>query len=454
MTHGEGLRPWRNWAHTEHDTPSATVSPRSVDELAAALGGSSGPVRVMGSSHSWSPLGRHRAGYTLLTLGDPAFQGLEGPPDAQGRTWVRAATTLSTLHGLLARHRRSLANVGSVSAQTVAGVISTGTHGAGSRFPCLSAAVSGVRFVTAAGERGEVTAESDPDALSDWQLGLGLLGVLVAVRLDTVPLAYVAERRRVVRVEEAQDLLPELVGAEATSGLRHRFTWFPYADRAEILSFALVAAPDVLPEPFEVPSLRDRLEGRLLAEGLFGQGLLRLTRHVPAAAPAVCRFAAAVRFGDSGPRVGRMYERINEHGVPRHRETEWAVDLPRAVDAWRALRGELERRRLPADFLQELRPAAQDGVRLSAARERPVCWVSLYQATPHRWDESLAVAEEVLGGLGGRPHWGKSFDPARVRGRVGPAFDAFERRRAALDPTERFVGPLHRACGFGGAAVG
>ncbi len=441
---------WTNWARTETARPGAVVAPASVEALAALLAGARGPVRVMGSSHSWSPLGVHADGYTLLTLSAPAFCGLEGPPDEDGRVWVRAGTTLSQLHGLLARHRRSLANVGSISAQTVAGIVSTGTHGAGSTFPCLSALVSGVRVVTAAGEVRELTAESHPDELPCWQLSLGLLGVIVALRIATVPLFYVEERHEVVPADAAPDVLLERIAAEATTpGLRHRFVWFAYAKTAQILSFAPVPAPDVLPEPFEVPPLGARLEGKLLAEGLFGQGLLRLTRHVPSATPAVCRFAAAVRFRPSAPKVGRLYERINEHGVPLHRETEWAVPLAEAPRAWRALRAELEGRGLPLDFLQELRPARRDGVPLSAARERDVCWFSVYQTTRHRWDETLRVAEDVLGGLGGRPHWGKSFDPARVRARVGAPFDAFEAVRRRLDPDGRLLGPLHRACGFG-----
>jgi FAD/FMN-containing dehydrogenase len=441
---------WRNWARTVEAEPGRVVAPETVGDLAALLAGTSGPVRVMGSSHSWSPLGVHDPGYTLLTLSAAAFQGLEGPPDAAGRVWVRAGTTLSALHGLLARHRRSLANVGSISAQTVAGIVATGTHGSGSQLPCLSALVSGVRFVTAAGEVREVTTESEPETLGFLQLSLGALGVFVALRLDTVPLFYVAERREVVPIDAAPEVFAERVAAEARTGLRHRCTWFAYAKTAGILSFEVVPAPEQLPEPFEVPSLRDRVEGRLLAEGLFGQVLLRATGRLPSLTPAVCRFAAAVRFRDQPtPRVGRLYERINEHGVPRHHETEWAVPLSEGPRAWRALRAEIERRGLPADFLQELRPAARDGVPLSAARDGDVCWLSLYQTTPHRWAESQAVAEDVLGGLGGRPHWGKSYDPARVRERVGAPFDAFEACRRRLDPTGRFLGPWHRSLGLG-----
>lgn len=441
---------WENWAGTVRDTPATRLAPASVEALAEALRTTTGPVRVMGSSHSWSGAGRHDRGYTLATLDAPAFRGLDGPVDADGRVWVRAGTTLSQLHGLLAAERRTLANVGSVSAQTMGGIVSTGTHGAGSCFPSLSALVSGVRVVTADGAVRELTAEADGDALPHWQLSLGLLGVIVALRLATVPLFYVAARKRVVPIDEAPDVLAALVADEERTGLRHRFTWFPYAARAEVLSFEAVPPPDVLPDPFEVPSLRDRLEGKLLAEGLFGRGLLRLSRAFPGAVPGVCRFAAAVRFGDAPePRVGRLYERINEHGVPRHFETEWAVDLRDAPAAWRALRQAIESRGLPTDFLQELRPAKADGATLSAARGRDVCWVSLYQTTPHRWEESLGVAEDVLGGLGGRPHWGKSFDPGRVRARVGPPFAAFEAYRRGVDPAGRFLGPWHRACGFG-----
>jgi FAD/FMN-containing dehydrogenase len=438
---------WRNWARTVSATAARVVRPPDPEALAREIRGSSAPLRVMGSGHSWSPLGLADPDHTAIELVEPAFLGLQSEVSPAGEVWVGAATPVLRLHALLAAHGRSLANSGSISAQTAAGLTATGTHGSGRMLPCLSAAVTGVRVVTTTGDIREYTVEEHPRELGFLQLSLGCLAVITALRLETVPLFYVAECQSAVPLDQGPEVLPGLVAAEATSGLRHRFSWFPHGRRARIQAFASVAPPAVLPDPFDRAPFRTRLEGRLLGEALFG-ALLAVCGRIPAAAPPVFRFADRIHFRND-TRVGRLWERVNEHGIPRHRETEWAVPLDSAAEAWRAMRCGIAKRGLPADFLQELRPARRDGIPLSAARERDVCWVSLYQTSEHRWEESLAFADEVLGGLGGRPHWGKEFDPRGIADRVGPELAAFEGFRRSIDPPGRLLGPWHRRCGLG-----
>ncbi len=403
----------------------------------------------MGSSHSWAPLGLADPGYAQIALRGAAFEGLHGPVDDSGRVWVGAATTVLRLHALLARVGRSLANLGSISAQTVAGLTATGTHGTGRLHPCLSAAVSGVRLVTMAGERREYTNEAHPVEMGYLRLSLGCLGVITGLRIQTVPLFYIAERQFTLPVQEGPAALQELVQGERDSGLRHRFSWFPHGRRTRVQAFAAVAPPAVLPEPFDRLGFAQRLEGKLLGEWLFA-ALLGVCGRFPALTPGIFRLADRLHFKNwAEPRTGRMFERINEHGIPRHEETEWAIPIEAAPEAWRAMRLGIQKHGIPADFLQELRTARADGIPLSAARERDVCWVSLYQTTPHRWPESLAFAADILGSLGGRPHWGKAFDPSGIAERVGPEFQAFEVFRREMDPGGRLLGPWHRRLGLG-----
>ena len=65
---------------------------------------------------------------------------------------VQAGMPLSPLNALLAEHGLAMPNLGDIDAQTVAGAISTGTHGTGAAHSTLASCVEAVTLVTGTGE--------------------------------------------------------------------------------------------------------------------------------------------------------------------------------------------------------------------------------------------------------------------------------------------------------------
>jgi L-gulonolactone oxidase len=118
--------------------------------------------------------------------------------------------------------------------------------------------------------------------------------------------------------------------------------------------------------------------------------------------------------------------------VPRERAREAVEGVLRA----------LEERHLPVPFPLEVRFAAPDDAFLSPAHARESCYVAVHQVHGMDFAPVLAAAEEVLAGLGGRPHWGKrhSLTAAELAPRY-PAWDRFQDVRARLDPGGVFAGP-------------
>ena len=78
-------------------------------------------------------------------------------------------------------------NMGDIDRQTIAGAISTGTHGTGLGFGGLATQVVAATLVTATGELLTVERDREPELLPAVRLGLGALGVLVEVTLQLVP---------------------------------------------------------------------------------------------------------------------------------------------------------------------------------------------------------------------------------------------------------------------------
>src|SRR4051794_24984387 len=154
--------------------------PLSRGELARAVAEGPGPVRVAGAGHSFSAAATTDG--TLLSL--DALARVLDADRASGLVRVEAGIRLHALSAEL--HSRGLAmpNLGDIDVQSLAGALSTGTHGTGARLPNLSGQVAAVELVLADGS--ERTLDGG-DALRAARVGLGALGVIAAVTLRCVP---------------------------------------------------------------------------------------------------------------------------------------------------------------------------------------------------------------------------------------------------------------------------
>lgn len=91
-------------------------------------------IRVIGAGHSFTPLAVTNS--ILLSL--EHFSGIDKIDYENKRVSVWAGTTLLELGKLLYEHDLSMENLGDINVQTIAGAISTGTHGSGINFGNLS----------------------------------------------------------------------------------------------------------------------------------------------------------------------------------------------------------------------------------------------------------------------------------------------------------------------------
>jgi hypothetical protein len=157
-------------------------------------------IRVISSGHSWSPVAANSE--IALDLGALDAVTLIG---SNGRSLVRVGAGCrlqSVLDRLHATSDRTLPTLGVITKQTVAGAISTGTHGSGRQ--SLSHFVAAVRIaVFGAAGKPEIREFTDGPELLAARCGLGCVGVLLSVDFETVPKYFVAETvRRYQSVEQ------------------------------------------------------------------------------------------------------------------------------------------------------------------------------------------------------------------------------------------------------------
>ncbi|MFB9906562.1 D-arabinono-1,4-lactone oxidase [Allokutzneria oryzae] len=419
---------WTNWAGTASARPRRTVRPRDVEEIAEAIRDAEREgltVRAVGSGHSFTSI----AATDGLAIDLAKCNGVVAADTGTGLVTVRAGTPLHQLNSELDRIGLAMTNLGDIDRQTVAGAISTGTHGTGARFGGLATQVEALELVLADGSTLRCSAEENPDEFAAARVGLGALGVLSTVTLRCEP-AYALEAHEYPSpLEEVLERFDEL----AEGNDHFEFYWFPYGGKA------LVKRNNRLPEGSECTPLspaRKYWEYRVMENLAFGT-LCRLGRAVPSLVRPLNRMSSellsARSYSDRSHRVFATDRQV------RFVESEYAVPREAVCDVLRELRSALPGLEHPVMFPVEVRVAAADDVWLSTAYGRDSAYIAVHQFVGMPYRHWFEVFESVVSAVGGRPHWGKmhQLDAEILTGRY-PRFEDFRRVRAKLDPTGRF----------------
>jgi FAD/FMN-containing dehydrogenase len=171
------LPTWTNWARQQRCAPERIVRPRSEEELVSAVTGAS-RVKLAGSGHSFTDIACTDGVMIDMSCMTRALS-VDG-----SEVTVEAGVTLHDLGEELRSRGLAMENQGDVDPQTLAGAISTATHGTGAGYGNLSSQVSGVRLVDGTGEVRDITGG---DELRAARVSLGALGAISAVTLRCVP---------------------------------------------------------------------------------------------------------------------------------------------------------------------------------------------------------------------------------------------------------------------------
>jgi FAD-linked oxidoreductase len=337
---------------------------------------------------------------------------------------VEGGITLHELGKRLAERGLAMENQGDIDRQTLAGALSTATHGTGARFANLSAQVAGMRLVTAAGVL-ELTA-SDED-LRAARVGVGALGAISAVTLRCVPLFTVR------RVDEPRPLADTLDRFHELAAGHHHFEFFvfPYDDTALV---RLSERGDMAPEP--VPAWRHYFQETVLENRVLGLGM-RFARRFPRAIPAIQRgFGRALSRQVRTDHGHRVYASRRD---VRFTEMEYGVPREHGVEAVRRVIDLVRRERLPVAFPIEVRVTAADDAYLSTAAGHDTVYVAVHQYRGMEFESYFRAVERIMDDYGARPHWGKRHyqSAATLRERY-PDWERFQAVRARLDPDGRF----------------
>ncbi|GIV32582.1 MAG: FAD-linked oxidoreductase [Chitinophagales bacterium] len=422
---------YRNWAGNVRFTAAKFFQPESEQDIIAivkeaAFSGST--IRVVGAGHSWSPL--VCASDYLINL--DRYNRVLHVNHQNYEVKVQAGIRIKELNRILELNGMALCNLGSISEQSIAGAISTGTHGTGIQFGCLATQVIGLRLILCDGRVLELS-ENDP-RMDACRVSLGCLGIISEVALRCCPVFQLAEQAYPLPFNEALQLLPDLI--RSTDHLK--LWWFPHVDQIQIYRYQRTHKK-AMPPVLIVRWFNDYFLAAFVFRLFLGTGKL-----VPSLVPLINRVVCFLHF-KKRMRTDKSYRMFNVPMPPPHRESEYAIRVEDAIPALQALRNCIDQSGWMINFIVEARFVKGDNIWLSPAYGRDSCFIGAYQYNLSSWSAYKEAFESLMKKYGGRPHWGKEFsvDQSYLQ-EAYPRFDSFRKLLRELDPEGMFQNAFTR----------
>ncbi|MFC5181534.1 D-arabinono-1,4-lactone oxidase [Actinomadura harenae] len=425
-------RTWRNWAGNQTATPRRVSTPTSTDEVSAAVRAAAADgqtVRMPGTGHSFTGAAVAE-GVLLRPSGMTAVRSVD---TGSGLVTVEAGLPLHALNRLLAEHGLALANMGDIQEQTVAGALQTATHGTGRDAAGLASQVHALELVLGDGSVVTCSRDERPDLFDAARAGVGAVGIVTAITWKTVPAFLLRAQEEPMKWDEVLSRLDEF---EADNE-HFEFYWFPHTEGCLTKRNNRVDGP-----ARPLSRFKGWLDDEFMSNSLF-EVINKVTHAAPMLTPSVNQISAralgARTFTDTSHKV------FTSPRTVRFKEQEIAIPREHLQDALREIRGLFDRRDWKISFPIEVRLLPEEDAWLSMAHGRRTAFIAVH--VYHRDDHAdyFRGVEEVLTGLGGRPHWGKMHtrDAAYLE-TVYPRFKDFQAIRNEVDPDRRFANPYTR----------
>ena len=416
---------WRNWAGNQKASPVSIDAPRSVAELAALVASASEQgqkVKAVGSGHSFTSAAATNG--RMIRLEN--LSGILHVDRATCRVTVGAGTRLSELNTLLDAEGLALANLGDIAYQTVAGAISTSTHGTGKALTGLAGQVVAMKLVNGLGEIIECSQSVNPHIFDVARVSVGALGVITEYTLQAVPSFRLRALEQPMRLDEVLENAHDL----ASTNDHFEFFWIPHT------KWALTKRNNRTEDELQpLPRVKGWIEKTFMENYAFG-AVCRIGRARPSLIP---RLATALPSSGSREYVDQSFKIFASPRIVRFYEMEHALPVEALVPALKEIRAMVDRKGYLLNFPVEVRFTKGDDVPLSTAYGRDSAYIAVHVYKGMECQPFFRDVEDILRAYDARPHWGKMhYREADELSKLYPRWNEFITLRDQLDPQRTF----------------
>ncbi len=416
---------WRNWAGNQKANPLSIEAPKSVSELSAIVSRASGrgqKVKAVGSGHSFTSAAATNG--RMIRLEN--LSGILHIDHASSQVTVGAGTRLSDLNMLLHTEGLALANLGDIAYQTVAGAISTSTHGTGKALTGLAGQVVAMKLINGQGEIIECSKSVNPHILEVARVSVGALGIITEYTLQTVPSFRLRALEQPMRLDDVLENAHDLASAHD----HFEFFWIPHT------KWALTKRNNRTEDELQpLPRVKGWIDKTFMENYAFG-ALCRVGRARPSLIP---RLATALPSSGSREYVDQSFKIFASPRIVRFYEMEHALPVDALVPALKEIRAMVDRKGYLLNFPVEVRFTKGDDVPLSTAYGRDSAYIAVHVYKGMECEPFFRDVEDILRAYDARPHWGKMhYRDAEELSKLYPRWDEFIALRNQLDPQRTF----------------
>lgn len=430
---------WHNWSGNFSSRPELFFKPKTRAQLVSIVKKAiknQKRIRVQGASRSFS----------AVVYSDDYLVSLENynqiiQIDCINHTVTcQAGILLGDLFSILKKHGLSFSNCGVIDKMTLAGAISTGTHGSGISHSILSSRILSLEIITGKAEILTLD-KSNSDVFNAACVSIGALGILCEIKMQLEPLFYLQSK------EYSMDFL-EMLGRMKSMALKSeyiKFWWFPHTSKVHVFEIDRINKEEVQqnnssffnPIQFIVYKSLDRITGPLF----------KMTHHIAGLTKWINRLSRMIFFSNrirTGPATDILVVDeavpmiVSEFALPfdgkpnsqsfasdqdsiagcinrRRKKNPDQKDHNKAIQndiAARALydfRKRLCDEKLTLHFPVDIRFAASDDLWLSACYKQRSVYIGMCvrQYNKEKTPRIMELFQNVMLEYGARPHWGK-----------------------------------------------
>lgn len=420
-----------NWATTYSCQPELYFQPETTEEIQQILTFArekGKTVKVVGNGHSPSDL----ACTTDYMVSLNHYNKVLKVDKDKLQVTVQGGCLVKDLNlNVLPQHGMAFSVLGTVSELTVAGVISTGTHGTGANYGIISSYVVSMDMMTASGDVVHISKEENSELYPACLISLGSLGIILTVTLQCEPAFNLHQKQYPSTLKDVVENLDVCV----TASDHFRFFWFPHTD-------------DVICYHSNRTKQEQNAKNSWFWDSFIGFHVLQLlywiSTFIPSLVPWINRLYYRLVYAHCVERVDKSHNVFNFDCLFHQYVMEWAIPRDKVgvvlteLNAWIANNG------FPAHFPVEVRFVKGDDIYLSPAYGRDSCYINIIMYRPYNkyvkneryWD----AFEQIVASVSGRPHWAKDHKyTSKQFSQLYPKWNEFCRIREKLDPNGMFL---------------
>lgn len=416
------------WARTFHSSPELYIQPESIAEVEKLVNLARRcrrRVTTVGCGHSPSDLTCTSS--WLVNLDN--FNRILHVNKENNAVTMQSGIRLYTVGAELDKHGLAMPNLGSINHQSIAGAISTGTHGSTLKHGILSSSILSLKITLANGKTKSCSPDDNPDLFRAALISLGALGIITEITFQAVP-AFTLSWKQTVDTD--LKMFNSWNDTLFTQAEFVRVWWFPYTRRAVVWSAE--KSEEALRSP--VGSYYDAWLGYHVYHNL-----LYLAQFVPRILPWIEKFVFGMQYGfangSTTSAIQPSREALLMNCLYSQFVNEWAIPLSKGPEALRRLSSWLNHL-TPADsdYVPHGIPFSAENLYVHAPVEvrvtdtticktprphldptctlEPTLYLNATLYRPYNSDPPCTTRyyegfEYLMKELGGKPHWAKNF---------------------------------------------